>query len=163
MRKSISSFSFEDVWHNKSPALKREIIAFWEVEGVLTDEERMRRVDEVVFVARYEGKVVGLSTVFRYYLEQLENHLYVYRCLISEDYRGPAVDTQLILHTRNMLELYEKTAQAPKCIGLLMVIQNEYIKKEWRWAVWAGTDMMYIGETSKGDHLRVYYFDGARI
>lgn len=90
----------------------------------------------------------------------LNNHMfYEFRCFIAPPFRAPGLDSMLAARTKAFLE-----QQSPDAIkGLIMFIENPELKRQRTKAVWPATGMVFAGYTSKGDHILVGYFTGARI
>jgi hypothetical protein len=63
--------------------------------------------------------------------------------------------------TKSFLEEHQGADSTFK--GMLMIIENELIKKQRTKAVWPSSEMVFAGYTAKGHHIRVGYFKGARI
>lgn len=132
--------------------------------GGLTGQEAKRRISELVYIIKHKsGRVVGASTAVKTYISQLNNYLFAYRSLILTEFRAPALDTQLIVRSKELLQAAARDEKEKNCVGIIVVVQNEWIKQEWRQAKWSGADMLYIGNSPEGHHLRVGYFKGAKI
>lgn len=160
--KSIREITFQNAYCTNDQMLKEEVILFWKKSDVLDDFTRQQRADEVVYIVRDgESNIIGVSTVAKMIHEPLDNYIYLFRCFIAAIDRAPGLDTQLIIKTKDFLESIYNT-ETPMAVGLLVVVQSEQLKK-WNKAVWSGSDMMYIGNTTDGDPVRIYYFKGAKI
>lgn len=151
---------------------KIELVNLWK----LTPDERVAAVagfqlpggqqspetfaQHAVVVARHEGKPVALSTAEPVFLKRLDGHFYFYRHRLI-----PASETlyfAMIGATKSILEkAFVGARDAP--IGMVMVIQSEFVKKNRRKAVWRGNGLTYIGDTEQGHHIRLVYFHKARI
>lgn len=157
-------FSFHNYWRKDKTEIKADLSQFWISNEVLKASRVDNRVDETVIICRNkQGQLIGVSTVFKSLVEQLRNEAYVFRCFIAEAHRAPALDTQLVLKTFQILEQSVASGAKDKAIGLLMVVQNELIKNNWNKAIWPDTEMVYIGNLPNGDHLRIRYFKGVRV
>lgn len=157
-------FSFHSYWQKDKSDIKDELVAFWLANDVLKKGRIEQRIEEVVMICRNkDSKLIGASTVFKSPIEQLRNEVYVFRCFIAQSHRAPALDTQLVLKTFNVLDASIDSERTDKAIGLLMVVQNELIKKNWNKAIWPDTEMIYIGELPNGDHLRIRYFSNVKV
>lgn len=164
MVKSVSDFSFHTIEGTVSAEIASEVVKIWTEFAGLDQVESQRRLAELVMVVRENtGKVIGISTAVKTYVQQLQNYVYVYRCFILPEFRAPALDTQMIVQSKKHLHQISKSEKDKKCVGIMVIVQNETLKRNWRQAVWRGADMMYMGDTPKGDHMRIGYFKGARI
>jgi hypothetical protein len=156
---------FECIWKKEALNERNHAIALWNKYRIFPREEMLReRVQQIVFVAKTENEeVIAVSTVRPEKVKLLnDNYLYEFRCFVSPENRAPALDTQLVVKTKDFFENNPDQSDHA-CIGLFMVIENEMIKKEWTKAVWAGANMVFAGYTTQGHHIRVCYFKGARI
>lgn len=161
--KEKHSIQFLPVWGELPDHLRAPLAEVWQVHGGLSDQEQQERLTQVALLAMAGGKIAGIATVNKVYLEQLENYFFAFRCLIVPDFRAPGLDTALVIKTKEYLEtLYDRDVEK-QAKGLVMIIQNEFIKKHWRQAVWKGADMIYIGETPRGEHVRISYFKNATV
>jgi hypothetical protein len=157
------AIQFLPVWGNLPDHLRDPLGEIWRVHGGLSEEELAGRYAQVVLLAMAGEKVAGIATVNKIYLQQLENYFYAFRCLVVPDFRAPGLDTALVIKTKEFLETRYESDTDKQAKGLVMVIQNEFIKAHWRQAIWKGADMIYIGETPRGEHVRISYFKNATI
>ena len=136
-----------------------------EVPG-LTAEEIAKRLDQVVYIVDDgQGNVVGVSTAYKTFIKQLNNYLYAFRCFIAPAHRVPGLTSALLVKTRDYLEAIHKNdgPENERCVGIITLVENDRIMEHRREAVWPASKMVYIGNSPKGKHIRVYYFKGARI
>ncbi|MEK6781265.1 MAG: hypothetical protein AABY93_06145 [Bacteroidota bacterium] len=108
-------------------------------------------------------KVVGMSTARKAYIKHLRNYLYVIQITIVSDYQTPGLVTDLIMKTRDFLESVHKNEEPEKMIGILVYVENVPLIADGREAIWDDSQLVYIGNSSKGYHIRAYYFKGATI
>ena len=159
-------YLLENVWEDKTPEIKNEIIEFWMKHNALpTREMAMERVQQVFCIGRdgATGQIAGLGTVYEKYNPQLENSFYYYRSFVAPDHRRSLLATNLVLHTRDFFEAAFVKKELTKCIGMFVEVENEYLQKHRNQAVWPYSGFVYIGKNAKGYHQRVYYFKGALI
>ena len=95
-----TGYRLQNVWTNKSPALKQEIIDFWLQAGALAPGgSAEKRVDEVFFLVRgSEGQIVAISTVHQRSIPQIRNRLYFFRCFVAEAHRRSHLATKLLMN-----------------------------------------------------------------
>lgn len=157
---------FENLWQKKSPFHKK-VKQLWEKHlPSLTEQQKATRMNQIVFALRTEdGKVVGVSTAHKAYIQQLKNHLYNFRCFIDPAYRIPGLTSTLLVKTRDWLEEIHSTdgTEDERCIGMITLVENERIMKFRNEAIWPASKMVYIGNSPKGYHIRAYYFKKAMI
>jgi hypothetical protein len=159
-----SEYVIDNVWKDKTEALQNEIIELWMTHGVLTREQATERVKQVFCVGRESsGKIVGVSTVYPQFNNQLENSFYYYRTFVAPDHRQTLLGTDLLMYTRNYLNDLFVKGDNTRFIGMIVEVENEYLKKYWNDGVWPKSGFIYIGKNNRGAHVRVYYFEGARI
>jgi hypothetical protein len=159
-------YSIEHVQGPKPDTLKNEIIDFWLDHGALTScEEAEERAEQVFCLGRdrESGKIEGVGSVFEKFNQRLENSFYYYRSFVAPAYRRSLMATGLILHTRDHLEDAFTKGQQRENIGMIVEVENEFLKQHRNQAVWPYSKFVYIGKNGRGDHVRVYYFDGALI
>jgi hypothetical protein len=160
------TLNIETVWQKTTPALRQEITDFWEANRMLpagTDAGE-RATQAVQIVRSPEGAIVGLTTADVVQFKQLNNNVfYLFRMSVLPQFRAPGIESKLIVDTRDVLEAYASKATVNKCIGMLTFVENPQVIAYRTWAVWPASKMVYIGSDSKGRHIRVYYFKGAKI
>ena len=157
--RSIENIKFVTCWQTHDVSLREKIADLWLNKNILDKVTVRDRLDQAVYAILEGERVIGVSTVFLRDLPLLNNSFYVYRCYIDNNYRAPALDVKLFVKTRDFLE---KECNGSPVKGILAVVQNDDLKK-WNHAIWPDTGMMYIGDSPKGDPMRVYYFRGAKI
>jgi len=159
---SIHDLVFQNVLKLKDESIYNEVISFWQDNNVLTEEIRLQRCKEVVFAIRNKtNDIIGLSTALKTFHNSLRSYVYLYRCFIAEKFRAPALDTILLVKTRDFLEEHSKS-EKDNVIGMMVVVQTEFLKK-WNKAIWPDSELMYVGNTKAGEPMRIYYFKGAKL
>lgn len=154
---------FENIWQKDRPELRRQIKDHWERLFAMDPVEIGKRITEVVFAIHDgAGSLAGVSTARKVYVKQLKNYLYGVRFMISPGYRSPGLMSKLVMQTRDFLEGVHAQDHTDQCIGLIALVENEHIKKKLRAPVLA-SGFVYIGNSSAGHHVRVYYFRGSHI
>ncbi len=155
------------MWRKSTPELRSEVIGFWAEHQLLPDSaDPNERALEVVLIVRdvASRRIVGLSTAAVVQFKQLANkYFYLYRSVIAPSYRIPGLDSKLMVDTRDFLEQRASEGEGPGCIGVLTFVENPAIIKVRNEAVWPASQMVFIGNDSRGREIRVYYFKRARI
>lgn len=158
---------FENLWQQEGTPFHEGVKRMWKRNHLnFSEDEVNARLKQVVFVVRTEeGKVVGVSTAYKTYVSQLKNHLYNFRCFLDAEHRLPGLTSTLALKTRDWLEEIHETDgdETNRCIGMITLVENERFMKVRREAIWSASKMVYIGNSPKGFHIRVYYFKKALI
>ena len=131
--------------------------------GPENDEVTAKWVEQIAFIAKRDGEVIGVTWVNPVKVSSLNNNFFLeFRIFISPYHRVFPLVSRLTLKTREFFEQNPAAIDQP-CIGLIAVIENEKMKKKWNIAEWPGVDMTFVGYTLHGHHIRVSYFKGARI
>ena len=159
-----NSIVFENVWQ-KNVFEKKEIELIWKQFNPSMEENEVdQRLKQICFLVKNEFyQVVGLSTAYKSYIKQLKNYLYAVRILIIPTHRIPGLLSKLLVETRDYLEEIHKEETIDPCIGVITLVENERLKKFRNEAIWPASKMVYIGNSKKGHHIRVYYFKGSLI
>ena len=166
------NYQLEGVWPTPSESVREEVVNFWLAELPSSElAATQERAHQLLVVARDpDGKIAGVSTALRMHVVQLGFDCFFYRTFIGQSHRVRGVrSTGLgwkILHKSYRL-LNERFQQGddPGVLGLYAEMENPSIMKCRNEAVWQedGMNFVYIGKTQSGRHVRVWYFDGARV
>lgn len=162
---NAKSFSLERVWQSIDASLSKDIVDFWLINGALKNREAaMQRVGQVAYIARASsGEIVAVTSAYLKENTQLNGSFYYLRAFVAEPARRSSVGIELLRKVQTYFESLYKEGMLSPAIGLFLEVENPLIKKSLNEAIWPDTNFVYIGSNTKGDHLRVYYFDGARI
>jgi len=154
----------QSVFQKVDDHLANELIATWKKYGALPKEEngKERAAQVVIILRNKENNIIGISTAFPSYIEQLKCTLFAFRCMIAPEYRFPGLLTKITLETRNHLEKVYKQSH-PECVGIITEIYNDKLSKNRREAVFTTSGFVFIGYSKNGYQIRVYYFKGAKI
>lgn len=153
----------ETVWGQLTEKLTEELTSFWIDHRQLKEDRARDRAAQAVLIARDKDKIVGVSTVRKVLSRKIGRHFYLFRCFIAPDYRMVGLDVRLTVGTREYLESEMPNDPEPKALGILAVIENPDLMEKWKWAIWPGSNLTYIGDTPEGKHVRIAYFKGAQI
>ncbi len=160
-----NSLVFENVWRKDLGELKREILIMWKQHNPGIEERKAEeRLSQVVYIIKNElDQVVGVSTAFKAYIKQYRNYFYSIRLLILPTFRSHKLATTLLVKSRDFLESIREEDKPDPAIGLITLVENELLKQNKREAIWPASKMIYAGNSSKGHHIRIYYFKGAMV
>ncbi len=157
-------YRLENIWENKTPQVKEEIIDFWISEEALTEQLAHERVNQVLLVARnVDNSIIGINSVYRQHNKQLDNDFYYYRTFIAQRARGSQIVVEMLLETRDYFEIRYIDKRETEAIGILLEVENDDLKMRLNQAIWPGSNFVYIGKNKRGDHVRIYYFKNALI
>lgn len=138
------------------------IVSLWTRDGALTAEAAAGRVDEVLFVALDEGELpIAVSTVQLMDVERLGMDLWHYRTYVAPAHRASSLAWVLMYVTMDHLRNRYVSGEDPRGPGIFMAVQNRGLRTSRDAGVWPRSKFSFIGEDSKGAHLRVLYFPGA--
>jgi hypothetical protein len=141
-----------------------DVLALWSREGVVADEVARRRIDQVQLVAVADGsEVVGVSSTFLERRPRLGVELWNYRTFVASGYRHSSLAAQLLFGNLELLERRFVSGEDTRAQGLLFELENEDVMRGLNVAVWPQTGYTFIGENTRGSHVRVRYFPGAKI
>lgn len=159
------TYTVDNVWEEKSADLKEEIVDFWLREGALGSREQAeQRVSQVVMVARDSfDEVVGVCTAYPRQNSQIRQVFYHYRTFVAAAHRKGSIAYRLVLAARDYFNGRFTQGHDPHIIGMIIEVENEGLRNKFDIAVWPTTGFVFIGYNHRGDHVRVYYFDEARI
>ena len=141
---------------------EEDVIELWSREGVVPAAEAQRRILEVLMVCVHEtAGLVGVSSAYLQRNPQLDMHLWYYRAFVASAHRRSNVAVLLALDGRDLLEERYVSGADTRGSGVLYEVENEGLKRYFNDAVWFPTDVIFIGENARGDHVRVRYHPGA--
>ena len=141
------------------------VIDLWTREGAVPPEEANRRVHEVLLVATLEEsrELVAVNTAYLQRNSQLRMDLWYLRSFVAEAHRMTRVGWALGLIARDHLQRRFVGGQDLRGSGALFEVENTGLMTRFGEAVWLPQDFTFIGETARGDHVRVHYFPGATV
>ncbi|WP_370089164.1 hypothetical protein [Ekhidna sp.] len=153
----------EFVYQKLDAKQKQEIVDFWVAERALNQEQAEKRVEEIVLIARGEqGEIIGVSTMIKRLYEPIGKTFWVFRAFVGEKYRQQGVVLQLISEAKEHLNNHFQEGKDPDVIGILLKVQSPILMKHFPQATWPRTQFHFVG-IEDGCHMRISYFDGAKI
>ena len=159
----MDEYTIDNVWEEKSEDIKNEIIEFWVGNNALSRDLSETRVNEVFCVGRdADGHISGVGTIYPRFNKQLRNSFYYYRSFVKEDHRRSHLGIALLQFTQQALEEIFVSGDNVRYIGMIIEVSNEVLQKL-NFGVWPRTGFVYIGNNAYDQHVRVYYFEGARV
>jgi hypothetical protein len=161
---ALDNLKFECVWKGGRDEAREQVKVLWLKYGALEGESHVeKRSREIVYtVWNDQQKVIAVSTARPVQVPFLNNHyFYEFRCFVDPAFRVPGLDSVLAVKTKAFLE--QQKDSVTKFKGILMIIENEALRTQRTKAVWPASEMVFAGYNSKGHHVRVGYFKGARI
>jgi hypothetical protein len=138
-----------------------DVIATWMSEGGLTRQEAERRIGELFLVATdADRRVAGITTAYLARNEQLQADMWYFRALVTAVHRQSNLGVSLAVAGRTRLIERFVSGEDRRGLGYLFEIENEGLKRYFPKGFWYESDILFIGETPRGAHVRVHYFPG---
>lgn len=153
------------VWKQITPELRQELVDFWLAEGALDDPEAAAgRADQVVCIGRDgDGVLWGVGTAYLGVVPSFGQPTYFCRQFFGARRRGKGGMMPFFRVVRDTLEAYNRSLAQPESIGITLEVQNDMLSRRYQLAYEPEADAYYIGYSPRGHHLRVVYFEGARL
>ncbi len=149
----VAKVEFESVWQKQ--VTDAEVKILW-LEFGNPDFDAWDR--NMVVVAKNEfQQIIGIVVTKQALVRQMKNEFYLLHIIVHPFWRLQGVGAELLTRAINILEQDRRT-----CCGILCLIQSEELKTM-NEAVWPKSNLVYIGNNSKGAHIRVRYFSGAKL
>ena len=161
--------SFEVVWERVTSKLVEEVGEFWAAEGagVGNPQEMEARAQQLMVLARNEDKkIIAVSSAERRRVPILGNNIfYYYRSFVAKIYRSRGLMTSLSHKAREYMHARFLNGEDTVTKGFYSEIESPILKKALSDAVieFGGVKDSFIGVDEYGRHLRVGWFDGAKI
>lgn len=152
------------VWKNITPEIETALVDFWIDNKAMADRKQAaERVKQVVCIAKDGDKIVGASTAHPRVIPRLRQPMYYYRNFIAESHRGQQLGAPFLNKSKEALQEYSKSLEKPLCLGILLELENKALAAHRNDVIWPEVGAVFIGYSPKGLHLRVIYFDDARL
>jgi hypothetical protein len=141
-----------------------DVLELWARETGISAGEARKRVNQVQLVAVNEsGGLAGISTAYVQRNAQLRMDLWHYRTYVAVAERNHSLSGRLALAVRDHLEQRFITGEDTRAAGMAFEVENEGLKSYFNRALWLPLNFPFIGENSRGAHVRVHFFPGARV
>jgi hypothetical protein len=166
------NYQLEGVWPTPSDSVREEVVKFWHTELPMSDlTATQERAHQLLVVARDpDGHVAGVSTALRMRVDRLGFKCFFYRTFVGMVHRTRGIrSTELVWdilqESYRILNNRFHLGFDPDTLGVYAEMENSTIMRVRNEAVWQdnGMNFVFIGKTQNGQHIRVWYFDGARI
>ena len=166
------SYQLEAVWPTPPQNVREEVVRFWLAENALPSRPAAEeRAFQLLVVARdADGHVAGVSTAVRTFVPQLGFECFFYRTFVGHKHRARGLRStklfwNILLESYRLLNERFLQGNDPGVLGAYGEIENPSVMRSFKHVVWHenGMSSVYIGRTQDGRHIRVSYFDGARI
>lgn len=166
------NYQLENVWPKPSGTVREEVVNFWLAESALPNRPiAEERAHQLLVVTRNEnGEVAGVSTAVPALIPQLGFECFYYRTFVgsaarTRGLRSTKLFWRILLESHRLLNERFLRGCDPGVPGLYAEIESPSMMRSRSDLVWRdeGMNAVYIGRTQDGRHIRVWYFDGARI
>ena len=167
-----SDYRLEPVWPTPTADVQQDVVRFWLAESALPSlASAQARAPELLVVARDpNGQIAGVSTAVRVFVSQLGFECFYYRTFVGRAHRArgllsTGVFWSLLRTSYGVLNERFRHGRDPGVLGIYAEIENASLMRVCEEAVWQdqGMNAVYIGRTPDGRHVRVWYFDSARV
>ena len=154
-----------NAWLKDDWKVEADAKAFWEKLGLISAEERERRVKELCAAAYLGDTMVAVSTVTVSQVPQVRARLGMYRCAVDPEYRRQDLAERISGYTRQVLEAWSVENPREKVLGYGAIIQAPELMRKGLEPIWHdwGTDLVLAGYTQRGEQIRVGWFRHARL
>jgi hypothetical protein len=151
-------------WNRVTPELQAELARFWIDHKALLDEGKAaERAADAVCVARDGGRLLGVSTAYPRIVPLLRQPMYYLRMYLAPEARGQAFSAEFLNRSFAEIEQHERAKDAPRCLGVILSIQNQRLAQHYNQAYWPRTRFTFAGFSRDNQVVRVRYFEGVRL
>ena len=169
---SSPDYQLQPVWPSPDENTRQDVIRFWMAEEAISEPSVAdTRAPQLLVVARDgTGQIAGVSTAVRAFIPLLGFECFYYRTFIGRVHRTHGLRStglfwKILLESFAVLNERFQHGQDSDVLALYAEIENASIMRCLRRAVLRnyGMNAVYVGRTQDGRHMRVWYFEGARI
>jgi hypothetical protein len=145
----------------QSAVSRNDVLALWTAEGGLPPDEAERRLDELLLVASDEaGSLAGITTAYLAHNDQLDADMWHLRAFVPQAHRMSSIAVSLAVMGRRRLVERFASGEEPRGLGVIFEVENEGLKRAFPKGLWWPSDVIFIGVSPRGAHVRVHYFPG---
>ncbi len=138
-----------------------EVVSVWVKEGGLAQAEAERRLAELLLVAiDPQGSLAAISTAYLASNRQLRGDAWKIRGLVRPAHERSNLGVAMSVATRDRLIERFTSGEDTRGLGALFEVENEGLKRAFPLGLWFESGFLLIGDSARGDHVRVYYFPG---
>ncbi len=165
MTEPADPYRLHNAWQSIDDALGEEVIDFWQRHGALPSADIARqRLAEIVLLARAgDETLAAVSSVKVRAHPGLGHKFYSFRCFVAPDHRRSLLAARLICGAFDFFDQKFRAGANPDVIGMIAEVENRVLNREHNQAIWPHSGFVFVGYDSAGRHVRVRYFQGARI
>jgi len=154
-----------NAWLKDDWKVEADAKAFWEKLGLISAEERERRVKELCAAGYVDGKLAVVSTVTLNMVPQVRARMGMYRCAVDPEYRRQDLAERISGYTRRVLEMWSEENPQEKVLGYGAIIQAPELMRKGLEPIWFdwGTDLVLCGYTQRGEQIRIGWFRHTKL
>lgn len=158
-------FAIIPVWKDVNPELSAELVDLWSRNQAIPDPDKAKlRARQAVCVARdASGAICAVGTAIVRILPRLRQPMYYYRQFFAPEFRGQKQAIPFLNRARQVLQDYNAALAEPEALGVLLELESRLLATHYTRAYEPAADSTFIGYSPRGLHLRVSYFDDARL
>jgi hypothetical protein len=160
-----SEIALRPAWRLQDPVIQRDAEIFWQKERLLPkDADVPERLSELC-MAGYDGNaLIALTTARIRHIGFLGVKLAMLRVAIDSDKRRNRLATIIQAESRELLEQWSLANPAEEVMGMGTVTQTHaFDERGWSRGYLRSSHLGFIGWTANGEHMRVAWFEHARI
>lgn len=154
-----------NAWLKDDWKVEADAKAFWEKLGLISAEERERRVKEICAAGYVDGRLVVISTVTLNIVPQVRARMGMYRCAVDPEFRRQDLAERISGYTRRVLEMWSEENPKEKVLGYGAIIQAPELMRKGLEPIWYdwGTDLVLCGYTQRGEQIRIGWFRHTKL
>ena len=146
----------------ESPASEDDIIELWRTQAGLDEEEARQRLPKIIRSRLTPRRALRDLDRVRHgqpAARPADGHV---RAFVADE-RGRDLASNLLLGIRLYAIDEFESGRRPDVPGEVVEVENMMIEQRFPQAIWPYNEFVFIGVTPAGAHLRVFWFDGARV
>lgn len=153
------------VFDRGGPVDAESVVDLWVRENAMPRDEAGRRVREVLLAATHgqSAEPAGVLTAYLRHQDQLGLDVWHLREFVAPDHRLTRLGWSLVLAACAELDRRFVTGEDRRAAGIVVEVENRGLMHRLDYANWYPADLVFIGETEAGAHLRVHYFPGVAV
>lgn len=154
-----------NAWLKDDWKVEADAKAFWEKLGLISAEERERRVKEICAAGYVDGRLAVISTVTLNIVPQVRARMGMYRCAVDPEFRRQDLAERISGYTRRVLEMWSEENPQEKVLGYGAIIQAPELMRKGLEPIWYdwGTDLVLCGYTQRGEQIRIGWFRHTKL
>lgn len=153
---SIHGLELKYVYGGLSEENKEEIFRMWESHTPLTKEVQLKRIDEVVYIVKKDGKIMGVSTAYLQKPPRREEKYYFFRTFIHPDIRGIIGSGFPDIVRATNQRMQEVNAKDHLAAGMVVITENQKLMRPGFRKLFLDGGWKYVGQTPQKQDIWVY-------